>query len=47
MNIAKKVSWLKDNKVIIETFSDNEVRKMLDVSKYRLMSEEKINSTLE
>lgn len=30
LNIAKKVSFLRENKVIIESFTDAEVRKMLD-----------------
>ena len=34
MNIAKKVSWLREKKVIIDTFTDKEVRKMLDVYKF-------------
>lgn len=34
LNIAKKVGWLREKKVIIETFTDNEVRKMLDVYKF-------------
>lgn len=34
MNIAKKVNWSREKKVIIQTFTDNEVRKMLDVYKY-------------
>lgn len=34
INIAKKVSWSREKKVIIQTFTDNEVRKMLDVYKY-------------
>ncbi|HGM3219407.1 TPA: phage integrase N-terminal SAM-like domain-containing protein [Clostridioides difficile] len=31
LNIAKKVSFLKDKKVIIDSFTDAEVRKMLDI----------------
>ncbi|WP_170075932.1 tyrosine-type recombinase/integrase [Paraclostridium dentum] len=34
LNVAKKVSFLKENKVIIQTFTDSEVRKMLDA--YRM-----------
>ena len=34
INIAKKVSWLRERKVIIDTFTDKEVRKMLDVYKF-------------
>ncbi|CEQ31857.1 tyrosine recombinase XerC [[Clostridium] sordellii] len=34
LNVAKKVSCLKENKVIIQTFTDSEVRKMLDA--YRM-----------
>ena len=34
LNIAKKVSWLREKKVIIDTFTDKEVRKMLDVYKF-------------
>lgn len=34
LNVAKKVTWLKEKKVIIETFTDNEVRRMLDVYKF-------------
>ena len=33
INIAKKVSWLREKKVIIDTFTDKEVRKILDVYK--------------
>lgn len=33
LNIAKKVSFLKESKVIINTFTDNEVRKLLDAYK--------------
>lgn len=32
-NIATKINLLKEKKVVIETFSDSEVRKMLDVFK--------------
>lgn len=34
LNIAKKVSWLREKKVIIDTFTDKEVRKMLDTYKF-------------
>ncbi|WP_294396964.1 tyrosine-type recombinase/integrase [uncultured Clostridium sp.] len=34
LNIAKKVSWLREKKIIIDTFTDKEVRKMLDVYKF-------------
>lgn len=34
LNIAKKVSWLREKKVIIETFNDKEVKKMLNVYKF-------------
>ena len=34
INIAKKVNWLREKKVIINTFSDREVRRMLDVYKF-------------
>lgn len=33
LNVAKKVSFLKEGKVMINTFTDNEVRKLLDVYK--------------
>lgn len=33
LNIAKKVSFLKEKKVVIESFNDSEVRKMLDAYK--------------
>lgn len=33
LNIAKKVSFLKEKKVVIESFTDAEVRKMLDAYK--------------
>lgn len=34
VNVAKKVSWMKENKVVIKTFSDDEIRKMMDVYNY-------------
>lgn len=33
LNIAKKVEFLKENKVIIKTFNDNEVRRLLEAFK--------------
>lgn len=34
INIAKKVTWLKENKSIISTFTDSEVKRMLDYWKF-------------
>ncbi len=34
LNIALKVGWLRERKIIIKTFSDNEIRKMMDVYNY-------------
>lgn len=34
LNIALKVGWLRERKVIIKTFSDDEIRKMMDVYNY-------------
>lgn len=34
INIAKKVTWLKENKSIISTFTDCEVKRMLDYWKF-------------
>lgn len=34
LNIASKVGWLREKKVVIKTFSDNEIRKMIDVYNY-------------
>lgn len=34
LNIALKVSWQREKKVVIETFEDKEIRKMLDVYKF-------------
>lgn len=34
VNVAKKVSWLKEKKVIIKTFTDDEIRRMIDVYSY-------------
>lgn len=31
VNVAKKVSWLKEKKVVIKTFTDDEIRRMIDV----------------
>lgn len=33
INVAKKVSWQKEKKTVIETFTDDEVKRMLDVFK--------------
>ncbi|OFI04960.1 tyrosine recombinase XerD [Clostridium acetireducens DSM 10703] len=35
INVAKKVSWLKEKKVIIKTFNDKEIKKMLEVYSYK------------
>lgn len=34
LNIALKVGWLRERKIIIKTFYDNEIRKMMDVYNY-------------
>lgn len=34
MNIALKVGWLRERKIIIKTFSDDEIRKMMDIYNY-------------
>ena len=34
LNVALKVGWLRERKTIIKTFSDDEVRKMMDVYNY-------------
>lgn len=34
MNIASKVIWLKEKKTVIETFTDNEVKKMIEHWKF-------------
>lgn len=34
MNVALKVGWLRERKTIIKTFSDDEIRKMMDVYNY-------------
>lgn len=34
LNVALKVGWLRERKTIIKTFSDDEIRKMMDVYNY-------------
>lgn len=34
LNVAQKVGWLRERKTIIKTFSDDEIRKMMDVYNY-------------
>lgn len=34
LNIALKVGWLREKKIIIKTFSDDEIRKMMDAYNY-------------
>ena len=34
LNVALKVGWLRERKIIIKTFSDDEIRKMMDVYNY-------------
>lgn len=34
LNVALKVGWLRERKAIIKTFSDDEIRKMMDVYNY-------------
>ena len=34
LNVALKVGWLRERKTIIKTFSDDEIRKMMDVHNY-------------
>lgn len=34
LNVAQKVGWLREKKVIVKTFSDDEIRRMIDVYNY-------------
>lgn len=34
LNVALKIGWLRERKTIIKTFSDDEIRKMMDVYNY-------------
>ncbi len=34
LNVVQKVGWLREKKVIVKTFSDDEIRRMIDVYNY-------------